>query len=799
MKKIIYFTFCLLFLGSFQYLHAQWAKTYGGSGDDYASSIQQTSDGGYIVAGQTESFGFGNEDLWILKLDSNGNIEWQKTYGLSHEDRTYDKPDIIHETSDGGYIVTCSTKSFNDGVNDIWILKLSSAGDIEWQKIYGGSSWDNPNSIRQTIDGGYIVAGFTRSFSDYNDYWILKLSSDGNIEWQKAFDGGWQEHARAIWQTDDGGYVVAGNSYSFTGSLQSDFWILKLSSNGDVEWQKTYGGSGEDNPYSIQQTSDGGYIVGGETNSFGVGYYDIWILKLSSNGDIEWQNTYGDSFSDNSATIKETSDGSYIVSSWFYKAGKREGRILKLSLNGNIEWQNTYGGSDDDGVSSIQETNDGGYIVGGWTWSFGAGRADFMVAKLYPDGNIDSSCEFIGDSIATIINTNVSPEDTDVTPINTSISPVSTYVSPLNTNAMVSLICEGPEFFLTINATEGGTTDPAPDVYNYYSGTDVTIEPIADNGYEFSRWTGDVPEGHETDNPITITMDSDKSINANFIRQYTLTISAGAGGTTDPSPDNYTYDSGTRVSITAIPGDGCRFSGWTGDVLSGHENDNPLAVTMDSNKSVTAHFIRQHTLTIDADPGGTTNPSPGSYEHDTGTNVSVTANADSGYKFNGWRGDVPSGHENDNPLTITMDSDKSITASFVREPTDGDGGDDGGDGGGGGCFIATAAYGSPLHPHIDILRQFRDKCLMTNTLGRKFVDLYYKYSPSVAERIAKYKILKVVVRIQLSPLVALGYSIVHFGPIMTAFIFVFIFMLSFFLIPYSRKKFGETKTKVSKV
>jgi len=208
--------------------------------------------------------------------------------------------------------------------------------------------------------------------------------------------------------------------------------------------------------------------------------------------------------------------------------------------------------------------------------------------------------------------------------------------------------------------------------------------------------------------------------------------------------------------------------------------------------SFTTEGIQQYTLTIAAGSGGTTNPSPGSYAHDAGTNVSVTAIPNSGYHFSGWSGDASGTTET---ITITMDSNKSITASFASDsPGGGGGGDDGGDGGGGGCFIATAAYGSPLHPHIDILRDFRDRYLMTNALGRKFVAMYYKYSPFVAERIAKYKILKVVVRIQLLPLVALSYSTVYFGPIMTAFVFVFIFMLPVFLFPYSRKKCRGTKT-----
>jgi uncharacterized repeat protein (TIGR02543 family) len=352
------------------------------------------------------------------------------------------------------------------------------------------------------------------------------------------------------------------------------------------------------------------------------------------------------------------------------------------------------------------------------------------------------------------------------------------------------------QYDLTITAGGGGTTDPAPGIYTYNSGTEVTITAQPESEYEFSHWKGDVPEGHEGDNPITITMNSDKSITANFIRQYTLTIIAGEGGTTDPAPEIYTYDSGTRISITALPGDEYRFSGWTGDVPSGHENDNPLTLTMDSNKSITANFIQQYTLTIVAGTGGTTNPSPGSYAHDTGTNVSVTAIPNSGYNFSGWSGDASGTTET---ITITMDSDKSITASFTPDDTGGgDGGDDEGDGGGGGCFIATAAYGSPLHPHIDILRDFRDRYLMTNGLGCEFVDLYYKYSPFIAERIAKHKILKVVVRIQLSPLVALSYSMVYFGPVITIVVLVFIFAIPTLFIMFNRKKLKRVEAKSPK-
>lgn len=336
------------------------------------------------------------------------------------------------------------------------------------------------------------------------------------------------------------------------------------------------------------------------------------------------------------------------------------------------------------------------------------------------------------------------------------------------------------KYSIIFSASAGGTINPSPGEYIYPAGTDVTITATPDNYYRFSGWTGDVSSGHENDNPLTVDMDSDKSIAANFIRQYNLTIAAGSGGTTDSSPGTYTHDTGEAVTIRALPDSGYRFSGWTGDVPSGHEEDNPIAITMDSSKSITANFVRQYTLIIAAGTGGTTNPSPGTYTHDSGTQVSVTATANSGYQFSGWSG---SASGTTNPITITMDNDKSVTANFTatsKPSEDGKKKD--------GCFIATAAYGSPLHPCVNILRDFRDKYLMPTKLGRMLVGLYYKYSPFVADLVAKNKALKTAVRLSLLPLVVFSYSMVHFGPIITAVILAFIFVLPIFLISFFRKK-----------
>jgi len=265
-KQIVFIFLCLcVFLSSLP-LFSQWARTYGDTGDDENPVSIQTSDGGYIVAGRTNSFGAGNDDVWVLKLDTDGAVEWQYTYGGTGNEG----PNSIQQTSDGGYIVAGDTNSFGAGGWDAWVLKLDSDGAVEWQYTYGGTGTEVASSIQQTSDGGYIVAGYTYSFgAGNNDVWILKLDSDGTVEWQCTYGGASYDVSRSVQQTSDGGYIVAGYTYSF-GTGDSDFWVLKLDSTGNVDWQYMYGDAYSDYAYSIQQTNDGGYIVAGETDPFNV-------------------------------------------------------------------------------------------------------------------------------------------------------------------------------------------------------------------------------------------------------------------------------------------------------------------------------------------------------------------------------------------------------------------------------------------------------------------------------------------------------------------------------------------------
>jgi uncharacterized delta-60 repeat protein len=425
------------------FVQITWAKTYGGAGYDYATSIQQTTDGGYIVAGRTRSFGAGLDDFWVLKLNASGNVQWQKTYGGTD----WDEASSIQQTSDGGYIVAGYTDFWGAGRRlDFWVLKLNSRGDVVWQKTYGGRSEDRAFSIQQTSDGGYIVAGYTGSFgAGGGDFWVLKLSGRGDVVWQKSYGEKREDSANSIRQTSDGGYIVAGYTGSFGAGLD-DFWVLKLDASGDVVWQKTYGGESRDRARSIQQTSDGGYIVAGYTGSFGAGSYDSWVLKLDVSGDVVWQKTYGGKEWDEASSIQQTSDGGYITAgaSGDFAAGTRFW-VVKLDATGDVQWQKTFGPATPDGPAPIQQTSDGGYIVANWNYFAGPEGWDAWVLKLDASGNV-ANClppALFRDSVGTSASTSVTPSPSSATPATP--SPIITSTNVVGQDSCVTTVthCTG--------------------------------------------------------------------------------------------------------------------------------------------------------------------------------------------------------------------------------------------------------------------------------------------------------------------------------------------------------------------
>lgn len=377
----------------------EWEKCLGGSIDEHGRAVVQTTDGGFIVAGSATSMdgditgAHGYEDFWVVKLSKDGVKEWQKALGGTYFDLAHD----IQQTADGGYIVAGAAGSNNGditsshGADDVWVVKLSPLGAIEWQKTYGGSSYEGARSIRQTKDGGYIVGASTNStngdvFGNHgkSDFWILKLKEDGTKQWQKTIGGPALEYQGGIQQTSDEGYIVVGTiNYDENDINACDFLVVKLSSSGAIEWQKVLGGSNQDIPRAVQQTSDLGYILAGFTSSSDgdvtqfKGVEDAWVVKLNQEGEIEWQKTVGGSINDIANAIEQTADGGYILAGRTFTGVGDVGNILnqsdfwavKLDSSGTFEWQKIIGGSGYDYAEAVHQTNDGGYILAGTTLS----------------------------------------------------------------------------------------------------------------------------------------------------------------------------------------------------------------------------------------------------------------------------------------------------------------------------------------------------------------------------------------------------------------------------------------------
>jgi len=386
-SKSLIFSFFLVFLFFFsaEKVFPGWFKHYGGASSDTGQFIQQTSDGGYIVAGYTQSYSHGQDDFAIYKLNSSGSKVWFKHYGGSNND--YGR--FIQQTSDGGYIVSGETNSFTHGNYDCSIYKLDSSGSKTWFKHYGGGMSDYAYSIQQISDGSYVTAGLSYSYTYGSaDFACYKLDSSGNKEGFKHYGGASDDRALSLQQTSDGGYIVAGSTNSFTYG-DSDFAIYKLDSEGNKVWFKHYGGTNTEKGYFIQQTSDGGYIIAGYTNSYTYGGYDFAIYKLNSSGNKVWFKHYGGANNDYAYSIQQTSDGGYIVAGQTssYTHGATDFAIYKLDSSGNKTWFKHYGGANNDFANCIQQTSDGGYIVAGSTKSYTYGSDDFAIYKLDSNGD----------------------------------------------------------------------------------------------------------------------------------------------------------------------------------------------------------------------------------------------------------------------------------------------------------------------------------------------------------------------------------------------------------------------------
>ncbi|MBX7107606.1 MAG: T9SS type A sorting domain-containing protein [Chitinophagales bacterium] len=417
----------------------QWQNTIGGSYIDELYDVIQTTDGGYLLGGKsyfgasadkTEP-GYGRYDYWVVKLDASGAVTWERSYGGDLDDQL----NKVLQTPDGGYLLAGYSYSGNTGNKtttaygdaDYWLVKLDNLGDIEWQQSYGGKGADWLTSLASTADSGFILGGTsgsgisgikTEPASGQTDYWVIKTDSKGVLQWQNTIGGNRRDYLFAIEQTTDDGYIIGGQSWSPVSGDKTeakiggtDFWVVKLDSAGSIVWENTIGSNQTEAPKSIHQTPDEGYIIGGYSNSAGLkdktedckGETDYWVIKLSAGGIIEWDRTIGGSHVEYLNDVALTNDGGYIIGGESLSGisgdknepsrGGYDYWVVKINSTGTIIWQKTLGGSGFyDILHAIRQCSDGGYILAGFSDSgltgdkteAGQGAADYWVVKLEP-------------------------------------------------------------------------------------------------------------------------------------------------------------------------------------------------------------------------------------------------------------------------------------------------------------------------------------------------------------------------------------------------------------------------------
>jgi len=425
-----------------------WTKAFGGINEEYTYSIAQLANGGFLIAGRTLSFGAGGADAYLVNLDSNGNIQWSKTFGGLNDDEAFS----VEQTTDGGCVIGGSTKSFGAGGKDIYFIKTDAYGNVscdsespsgtamQWsnttvtaqfpsvvggaslasptvtenapsltvttdcafqnipssefaeifQKTYGGVGTDYGHAVSQTMDGEYIVVGYTQNYgAGGDDVYVIQTDANGTVNWTKAFGGSSGDAAYAVDQCFDGGYVIAGETQSYGAGI-TDAYLIRTDQKGDTLWTKVYGHSNTDYARSVQQTTDGGFIMAGTRWGAQQG---MLLIKTDGDGTLDWSRTYNGSGTDEANSVKQTSDGGYIVvgHSNAFGAGGKDILLIRTDLNGDTLWTKAYGGAGNEEGNDVWETADGGFIITGSTYSWGAGASDIYLLKVDAIGNLDWS------------------------------------------------------------------------------------------------------------------------------------------------------------------------------------------------------------------------------------------------------------------------------------------------------------------------------------------------------------------------------------------------------------------------
>lgn len=358
---------------------------FGGEEDDAGNWIEQTADGGYIVTGYGAAPKIDTVyDVWLLKLDANGAQQWDSVLPWQGSDEGY----AVLQTDDGGYVVA-GRRGASKGTRlfDAWLVKTDSQGNMEWDKGWARGESCYTTALNGTKNG-YVLVGHSRDEdTGKDDAWLMCIDLSGHILHEHTYGGPEPDSAWSAALADDGGYVIAGRTKS-EGSGLDDVWLIKTDREGKLEWERAFGGPNADEAESVDCTRDGGYVITGETRSFGAGGGDVWLIKTDSSGNKEWDRTFGGPEWDTGSCVRQTVDGGFIIvgKTMSCGAGSVDAWLIKTDSRGNREWDRTFGGPDIDHGNCVQATADGGYVIVGYTQSFGAGKKDLWVIKTDADG-----------------------------------------------------------------------------------------------------------------------------------------------------------------------------------------------------------------------------------------------------------------------------------------------------------------------------------------------------------------------------------------------------------------------------
>ncbi len=363
-------------------------KFYGKS-TEYGIDIKPTSDGGYIIAGCTQSFGAGLADAWIIKVDEDGNKKWNYTYGGS----SHDWPHSIQHTSDNGFVFVGISMSYGiNGSGDLWITKINEYGIEGWNKTYGTFEYDRGSSVQITMDGGFIIVGeISGDETGVGDLWLIKTDLNGNELWNRTFGGSCSDRGYSVRQTTDNGFIILGTTNSY-GAGKNDIWLIRTDSEGKEQWNKTFGDNSNERADSILLCSDNGFLIRGSADTYVSESYYTWLIKTDENGIAQWNRTYNGDNGGWNSPIQPTIDGGYIFTGaiWNWDSYSVDFWIVKIDNFGNIEWEKTYGGEDSDRGTSIHLAHNGGYVLTGHNGHEGYHTGtDVFFLKIDLNGNVE--------------------------------------------------------------------------------------------------------------------------------------------------------------------------------------------------------------------------------------------------------------------------------------------------------------------------------------------------------------------------------------------------------------------------